>query len=82
MDIGDAIDGDGGPVEERRLVHRGLAVLEREEEMVVLDHILDEDGFDGFIAGAYVGGAEAMEHQRGGDDRDGEDGGEGRLRSC
>jgi hypothetical protein len=34
----------------------------------VLDHLLDEDAFDGLVAGAYVANAESMKGQ----DRDDE----------
>ena len=44
-------------MEQRRLEHRDGAVLDREQEMAVLDHLLDEHAFDGLVAGAYVGGA-------------------------
>ena len=66
-DAGEAIERDGGPVEERRLVHRRAAVLEREEQGVVLDHLLEEDGLDRLVGAADVGGAEVMERGQGGD---------------
>jgi hypothetical protein len=57
-------------MEQRRLVHRGDAVLDREQEMAVLDHLLDEHAFDGLVAGAYVAGAEPMKRQDGGEESD------------
>ena len=60
-DAGEAIDRDGGPMEERRLVHRGASVLEREEQGVVLDHLLEKDGLDRLVGAADVGRAEPMQ---------------------
>ena len=64
---GDAIDRGRGPVKQRRLVHRDVAVLDREQQLAVLDHLLDEHAFDRFVAGAYVAGAEPMKRQDGDD---------------
>ncbi len=38
--------------------------------MAVLDHLLDEDAFDGLVAGAYVAGAEPMQRQDRGEESD------------
>ena len=38
--------------------------------MAVLDHLLDEDAFDGLVAGAYVASAESMEGEDGDDQSD------------
>ncbi|HEY9158788.1 hypothetical protein [Candidatus Binatus sp.] len=69
-DCGEAIDCDRGPMEQRRLVHWGDAVLDREQEMAVLNHLLDEHAFDRLVAGAYVAGAEPMKRQDGGEESD------------
>ena len=69
-DSGEAIDCDRGPMEQRRLVHRDDAVLDREQELAVLDHLLDEHAFDRLVAGAYVAGAEPMKRQDGGEESD------------
>ena len=60
-------------MEKRRLEHRDVAVLDREQQLVMLDHLLHEDAFDRFVAGAYVAGAEAMEGQERNDERDRDD---------
>ena len=39
----------------------------------MLDHLLDENAFDRFVAGAYVARAESMEGQNGDDERDRQD---------
>ena len=59
----EAIDRDRGPMKERRLVHRDVAVFEREQDLSVLDHLLDEHAFDRLVAAAYVAHAEPMEGQ-------------------
>jgi len=46
--------------------------------MAVLDHLLDEDALDRLVAGAYVASAKAMKPQDRGDDRDRDDGCDGR----
>jgi hypothetical protein len=43
--------------------------------MAVLDHLLDEHAFDGFVAGAYVGGADSMKSQDGDEQSERSDGG-------
>jgi hypothetical protein len=57
-------------MKQRRLEHWDDGVLDREQEMAVLDHLLDEHAFDGLVAGAYVAGAEPMKGQDGGKESD------------
>ena len=45
-------------------LHRRVAVFEREEQGVVLDHLLEEVGFDRLVGAADVGVAEVVERRQ------------------
>src|SRR6202011_4371449 len=66
IDARAAIDRGSRPMKERRLVHRRPTVEEGKKKVAMLDHLLGEHAFDGFVESAYVRLAETMEREQGG----------------
>src|SRR5208283_1356558 len=53
-----------GPMEEWRFVERGAAVVEREEQRAMLDHLLHEDALDRLVETADVGRPETIKTEQ------------------
>ncbi len=81
-EAGEAVEDQGGPMEKRWMVKRGVAISEGEENRAVFDYLLDEEACGRLRGSADAGAAETMKGQERDDETDRhEDGGEAGRRA-